>query len=163
MQRITKIHFIYLLLVTKFRIYFKFLLIYFQRDVTSHSLFISGKLLYVFRVVSSPIIRSTYNCIYSIWYGPLNVKFISNVYPKIYRQTIYESEGNIINRILYYKVCFYLHSLIFNLLILVSLFIPQTPEFLDVLQSDQEGDYFFSFSDYRDVSHFVPCTPLKFS
>jgi len=33
-----------------------------------HSLFISGKLLYMFRVVSSPIIRSTYNCIYSIWY-----------------------------------------------------------------------------------------------
>jgi len=30
--------------------------------------FISGKLLYMFRVVSSPIIRSTYNCIYSIWY-----------------------------------------------------------------------------------------------
>ena len=31
-------------------------------------LFISGKLLYMFRVVFSPIIRSTYNCIYSIWY-----------------------------------------------------------------------------------------------
>jgi len=45
-----------------------FLLIYFQRDATLHSLFISGKLLYMFRVVSSPIIRSTYNCIYSIWY-----------------------------------------------------------------------------------------------
>ena len=28
----------------------------------------SGKLLYMFRVVSSPIIRSTCNCIYSIWY-----------------------------------------------------------------------------------------------
>ena len=45
-----------------------FLLIYFQRDATLHSLFISGKLLYMFRVVSSPIIRSTYNCIYIIWY-----------------------------------------------------------------------------------------------
>ena len=45
-----------------------FVLIYFQRDATLHSLFISGKLLYMFRVVSSPIIRSTYNCIYSIWY-----------------------------------------------------------------------------------------------
>ena len=44
-----------------------FVLIYF-RDVTLHSLFISGKLLYMFRVVSSPIIRSTHNCIYSIWY-----------------------------------------------------------------------------------------------
>ena len=43
-------------------------LIYFQRDATLHSLFISGKLLYMFRVASSPIIRSTYNCIYSIWY-----------------------------------------------------------------------------------------------
>ena len=29
---------------------------------------ISGKLLYMFRVVSSPIIRNTHNCIYSIWY-----------------------------------------------------------------------------------------------
>jgi len=26
------------------------------------------KLLYMFRVVSAPIIRSTHNCIYSIWY-----------------------------------------------------------------------------------------------
>jgi hypothetical protein len=26
------------------------------------------KLLYIFRVVSPPIIRSAYNCIYSIWY-----------------------------------------------------------------------------------------------
>ena len=42
-----------------------FVLIYFQRDVTLHSLFISGKLLYMFRVITSPIIRSTYNCIYS--------------------------------------------------------------------------------------------------
>jgi hypothetical protein len=45
-----------------------FLLIYLQQDVTLHSLFISGKLLYMFRVISPPIIRSTYNCIYSIWY-----------------------------------------------------------------------------------------------
>ena len=30
--------------------------------------FISGKLLYMFRAVSSPIIRSRCNCIYSIWY-----------------------------------------------------------------------------------------------
>ena len=44
-----------------------FLLLYF-RDATLHILFISGKLLYMFRVVSSPITRSTYNCIYSIWY-----------------------------------------------------------------------------------------------
>jgi len=42
--------------------------IYFQQDAALHSLFISGKLLYMFWVVSSPIIRSTYNCIYRIWY-----------------------------------------------------------------------------------------------
>ena len=45
-----------------------FLSIYFQQDATLHSLFISGKLLYVFRVVSQPIIWSTHNSIYSIWY-----------------------------------------------------------------------------------------------
>ena len=45
-----------------------FLLIYFKQDATLHSLFISGKLLYMFRVVSPPIISSTNNCIYSIWY-----------------------------------------------------------------------------------------------
>ena len=60
-----------------------FVLIYFQRDATLHCLFISGKLLYVFRVVSSPIKRSTYNCIYNIWYlltvrdkNKLNKQFI---------------------------------------------------------------------------------------
>ena len=45
-----------------------FLLIYFQQDSTLHSLFIYGKLLYMFRVVSPPIIRSSYNYIYSIGY-----------------------------------------------------------------------------------------------
>ena len=45
-----------------------FVLIYFQLDATLHSLFISGKLLYMFRMVSSPIIRNSYNCIYSIRY-----------------------------------------------------------------------------------------------
>ena len=44
------------------------LLLYFQQDATIYTLFISGKLLYTFRVVSPPIIRSTHNCIYSIWY-----------------------------------------------------------------------------------------------
>ena len=33
--------------------------IYIQQDATLHGLFISGKLLYVFRVVPPPIIRST--------------------------------------------------------------------------------------------------------
>jgi len=46
----------------------EFVLIYFQRDATLHSLFISGKLLYMFRVVSSPTIRSTCNCNYRVWY-----------------------------------------------------------------------------------------------
>jgi len=45
-----------------------FLLIYFQRDATLYRSFISRKLLYMFGVVSPPIIRSTYNCIYSIRY-----------------------------------------------------------------------------------------------
>jgi len=35
----------------------RFPLIYFQKHATLHSLFISAKLLYMFRVVSSPIIR----------------------------------------------------------------------------------------------------------
>jgi len=42
--------------------------IYFQRDANLHSLFISRKLLYMFGVVTSPIIRSTCNCIYIICY-----------------------------------------------------------------------------------------------
>ena len=45
-----------------------FLLIYFQQDATLHSLFISGKPLYMFRVVSPLIIRSIHNCTYSTWY-----------------------------------------------------------------------------------------------
>jgi len=45
---------------TKFRI---FLLIYFQQDATLQRLFVSGKLLYMFRVVSPHINRSTHNCI----------------------------------------------------------------------------------------------------
>ena len=44
------------------------ILVYFKQDATLHSLFISGKLLYIFRVVSPLILRSTHNCIYSIWY-----------------------------------------------------------------------------------------------
>ena len=51
-----------------------FLLIYFQQDATLHSSFISGKLLYMFRTVSPPIIRG--NCIYSVWYL-LTVTFTS--------------------------------------------------------------------------------------
>ena len=41
---------------------------YITNKIQNYRLFISGKLLYMFRVVSLPIIRSTHNCIYSIWY-----------------------------------------------------------------------------------------------
>jgi hypothetical protein len=41
---------------------------YIQQDATLHSLFISGNCIYIFRVVFPPIIRSTCNFIYSIWY-----------------------------------------------------------------------------------------------
>jgi hypothetical protein len=40
---------------------------YIHQDATLHSIYI-WKLLYMFRVVLSPIIRSVYNCIYSICY-----------------------------------------------------------------------------------------------
>jgi hypothetical protein len=43
------------------------ILIYMQQDATLHSLFF-WKLLYIFRVVPSPIIRSANKCIYSMWY-----------------------------------------------------------------------------------------------
>ena len=46
----------------------KFLLIFIQKDANLHGSFISGKLPYMFRVVSPPIIRSTHKLIYSIWY-----------------------------------------------------------------------------------------------
>jgi len=39
-----------------------------QQDATMYSLLYFYKLLYMFRVVTPPIIRSTYNCNYSIWH-----------------------------------------------------------------------------------------------
>jgi hypothetical protein len=39
-----------------------------QQDATMCSLLYFCKLLYMFRVVTLPIIRSTYNCNYSIWH-----------------------------------------------------------------------------------------------
>jgi len=39
-----------------------------QQDVTMYGLLYFCKLLYMFRVVTPPIIRSTYNCNYSIWH-----------------------------------------------------------------------------------------------
>jgi hypothetical protein len=38
-----------------------------QQDATMYSFLYFCKLLYMFRVVTPPIIRSTYNCNYSIW------------------------------------------------------------------------------------------------
>jgi len=42
--------------------------IIFQQDATTYSLLYLCKLLYMFRVLNPPIIRSTYNCNYSIWH-----------------------------------------------------------------------------------------------
>jgi len=39
-----------------------------QQDAIMYSLLYFCKLLYMFRVVTPPIIRSTYNCNYSIWH-----------------------------------------------------------------------------------------------
>jgi len=39
-----------------------------QQDAIMYSLLYFCKLLYMFRVVILPIIRSTYNCNYSIWH-----------------------------------------------------------------------------------------------
>ena len=54
--------------IIKLSIKCAFLLDIFPTRCNITQLFISGKLLYMFRVVSPPIIRSTHNCIYSIWY-----------------------------------------------------------------------------------------------
>ena len=49
-------------------VHLTYILIYIQQDATLHSLFYLWKPLYMSRVVSPPITRSTHNCIYSIWY-----------------------------------------------------------------------------------------------
>jgi len=41
-----------------------------QQDATKYSLLCFCKLLYMFRVVTPPTIRSTYNCNFSIWHWP---------------------------------------------------------------------------------------------
>jgi len=43
-------------------------LVYISNRMQRYTVYFIWKLLYVFRVVLSPIIRSTNNCIYSIWY-----------------------------------------------------------------------------------------------
>jgi len=39
-----------------------------QQDTTIYSLLYLCKLLYMFQVVTLPIIRSTFNCNYTIWH-----------------------------------------------------------------------------------------------
>ena len=41
-----------------------------QQDATTYILLYFCKLLYMFRLVTPPIIRSTYNCNYGIWHWP---------------------------------------------------------------------------------------------
>ena len=71
-----------------------------QQDATMYSLLYFCKLLYMFQVVTPPIIRSTYNCNYSIWhwstlenamcvksakderYGPYRLCYISRSYDR---------------------------------------------------------------------------------
>jgi len=46
----------------------KHLLIYISNKMQRYTVYFIWKLLHIFWVVPPPIIRSTYNCIYSIWY-----------------------------------------------------------------------------------------------
>jgi len=41
---------------------------YISNKIQRYTVYFFWKLLYMFRVVPPPIIRSAYNCIYSIWY-----------------------------------------------------------------------------------------------
>jgi len=41
---------------------------YISNKMQRYTVYFIWKLLYIFRMVPSPIIRSAYNCIYSIWY-----------------------------------------------------------------------------------------------
>jgi len=47
-----------------------------QQDATIYSSLYFCKLLYMFRVVTPPIIRSTYNCNYSIWHWSNRLCFL---------------------------------------------------------------------------------------
>ena len=41
---------------------------YISNKMQLHTVYYIWKLLYMFRLILPPIIRSAYNCIYSIWY-----------------------------------------------------------------------------------------------
>jgi len=45
-----------------------YIYIYISNKMQRYTVYFIWKLLYMFRVVPSPIIRSANNCIYSIWY-----------------------------------------------------------------------------------------------
>ena len=47
-----------------------------QQDATIYSLVYFCKLLYMFRVVTPPVIRSTYNCNYSIWHWSNRLSYL---------------------------------------------------------------------------------------
>jgi hypothetical protein len=48
-----------------------------QQDATMYSLLYFYKLLYIFRVVNPPIVRSTYNFIYTIWHWSNHLCYLS--------------------------------------------------------------------------------------
>ena len=47
---------------------FQYILIYVSNQMQRYTVYFIWKLLYMFRVVPPPIIRSAYNCVYSVWY-----------------------------------------------------------------------------------------------
>jgi len=69
--RRVKFHLPFASIIGRFNVYEsvhrKYIPIYIQQAATLQFIYI-WKLLYMFRVVLSPIIRSAYNCIYIIWY-----------------------------------------------------------------------------------------------
>jgi hypothetical protein len=54
-----------------------------QQDMTMCSLLYFCKLLYMFRVVTPPIIRSTYNSNYNIWHGQTSENAVCEVISKL--------------------------------------------------------------------------------
>ena len=55
-----------------------------QQVATIYSLLYFCKLLYMFRVVTPPIIRSTYNCNYSIWHWSNRLCYLPTIYSSLY-------------------------------------------------------------------------------
>jgi len=59
---------------------------YMSNKMQLYTVYFICKLLHMFRVVSPPIIRSTINCIYSIWYWSTVVQYLPVSSPPQYRQ-----------------------------------------------------------------------------